>query len=57
LDKNQLEEDKLHMSKIILQSLRVGNDKKNIWKPAKVEFSKKAMDVLKDRVGSLDKPH
>jgi len=42
------------MSKIVLLS-RVGNNKSSIWKPAKVEFSKKAMAVLKERVGTLDK--
>ena len=55
LDKNQLQEEKLQMSKIVLLS-RVGNSKSYIWKPAKVEFSKKAIAVLKERVGTLDKP-
>ena len=55
LDKNQLQEEKLQMSKIVLLS-RVGNNKSYIWKPAKVDFSKKAIAVLKERVGTLDKP-
>ena len=31
----------------------MANQKKKIWKPQKVEFSKKALHILKNRVGSF----
>jgi hypothetical protein len=48
LDKKELEEDKMKMSKVVLMNrVRVPNNgdpnASRIWKPGKVEFSKRAM--------------